>query len=186
MAEDKKVNLPCMNIILLAVSSINGKITSGGNSNIYTWTSKEDQEIYFSHINDAELICMGSKTYDAAKHLMVHRSGRVRVIFTRDKSRYEKERIPGILEFTSESPKKIITKYKKKGVRQALVVGGGEINSLFLEQKLISEIHLTIEPVIFGKGKLFIEEVEVYDSLKLMGVKTLNSNGTVQLIYKVV
>jgi dihydrofolate reductase len=91
-----------------------------------------------------------------------------------------------VLEFTSEAPGKIIAKYRKKGVKQALLVGGGEINSLFLEKKLISEIHLTIEPVVFGKGKTLMEEIGAYSRLRLESVKKLNNNGTVQLVYKVV
>jgi hypothetical protein len=65
---------------------------------------------------------------------------------------YEKEKIPGVLEFTSEAPGKIIAKYRKKGVKQALLVGGGEINSLFLEKKLISEI--IIQSINVGSAKL--------------------------------
>ncbi|MBP6913338.1 MAG: dihydrofolate reductase [Candidatus Levybacteria bacterium] len=175
-----------MNIILLAVSSINGKITSDKNSDIYMWTSKEDKEIFFSEINNAEVICMGSKTYDSARHLMVHKKGRVRIVFTRNKKRYKNEEIPGCLEFTTEAPKKIIAKYKQNGVRQVLVVGGGEINSLFLKQKLISKIYLTIEPVILGKGKPLIKDVEAYCNLKLESAKKLNKKGTMRLIYKVV
>ena len=49
--------------------------------------------------------------------------------------------------------------------KKALVVGGGVINSLFLAQSLINEIHITIAPKIFGSG------IEIFNS-------SFNSNSS--------
>ena len=45
-----------------------------------------------------------------------------------------------------------------KNTEKTLVVGGGVINSLFLTQNLINEIHITIAPKIFGSG------IEIFNS----------------------
>ncbi len=57
-----------MNIVLAMVMSADGKITKHNGSNIYRWTSKEDQGLFSTLVENNNLIVMGSKTYDAAKH----------------------------------------------------------------------------------------------------------------------
>ena len=61
-----------MKVIMVAVSSINGKITKGKDPNIYSWTSKEDSNFFFSLIKKHNLIVMGSKTYEAARRIIKH------------------------------------------------------------------------------------------------------------------
>ncbi len=173
-----------MKISLIAVSSVDGFITKDQNPNIYSWTSKEDQDFFFNKIEKAELIFMGAKTYDNAKHLMKHKKGRIRVVFTRTPKKYATEEIPGVLAFTKKSPRIIVNRYKKQGIKKALLVGGQEINSLFLKNRLVSELYLTIEPLIFGSGKkLFNDNYQV--NLDLISTKKLNTRGTLLLCYQV-
>lgn len=173
-----------MKIILLAVTSLDGFITRGKDSDIYKWTSQEDQKVFFEKIKNASLIFMGSKTYESAKHLMKHTKGRTRVVFTRNPKKYKNELISGILEFTDKRPNEIVSKFENQGVKEAIIVGGSEINTLFLTLGLVSEIQLTIEPYIFGSGiKLFAKNV--FTSLSLISKKTLNTKGTVFLKYKI-
>lgn len=171
-----------MKITLIAVSSIDGFITKGRDSNIYSWTSKEDQDFFFNKIEKAKLIFMGAKTYDNAKHLMKHKKGRIRVVFTRTPEKYTTQEIPGMLEFTKKSPLKVVEMYKKHGIKKALLVGGLEINSLFLKQNLVSELLLTIEPFIFGSGKKLLDD-SIKLTFRLNSIKQMNKKGTLLLRY---
>lgn len=172
-----------MKVVLLAVTSVDGFTTKEKDPDIYKWTSKEDQRFFFKRIKSAKLIFMGSKTYNQSKHLMKHKKGKTRVIFTRTPEKYKKEEVSGILEFTNENPAAIAKRFEKAGVEEALLVGGSEINALFLEKKLISEAYITLEPIIFGNGKrLFAYTSE--NRFQLISAKKLNKNGTLLLHYK--
>ncbi|MBI4136436.1 dihydrofolate reductase family protein [Candidatus Roizmanbacteria bacterium] len=174
-----------MKVVLLMVSSVNGKITQGNDPHIYSWTSEEDKQIFSTQIEKSNLIVMGSNTYTAAKSMMKHTPGRRRIIMTRSPEKYASEEKPGMLEFTSESPKHLINRMKKNGYAQMLLVGGSIINSLFLEDNLIDEIHLTIEPCIFGKGKNLISESDIVKKLTLVSITPLNTRGTLHAVYTV-
>lgn len=174
-----------MKVILIAVSSLNGKITRGDDPDIYSWTSKEDSIFFFSQIAKNNLIVMGSKTYEQAKNIIEHKKNKLRVVLARDPTKYLTQTIKGILEFTNESPLSLVKRLEDKGYKKMLVVGGGTINNLFLKSKLVNEIYLTIEPKIFGIGKNLISEENFDISLKLFSIKKLNNKGTLSFKYKV-
>ncbi len=175
-----------MKIVIVAVASVNGKITKGDDSNIYSWTSKEDSRFFFSLIEKSNLIVMGSKTYEAAKKLIKHKKNRLRIVLTKNPKRYLKESMKGMLEFTNEGPLELTKRLEGKGYKKILLVGGGEINVLFLKSKLVNEIYLTIEPKIFGTGKNLVGESDFESQLQLISARKLNEQGTLLLKYKVV
>ena len=166
------------------VASLNGRITKGKNSDIYRWTSVADQKFFFDLIHKSALIVMGRSTYEAVRSRLKLSSERLRVVLTREPKRYAKFAKPGILEFSSENPKQLIKSLAKRGYKELLLVGGGEVNAAFLEAGLVDEILLTIEPVIFGTGKLMIADGKFNKNLKLIGVKKLNRRGTLLLRYE--
>lgn len=174
-----------MKVIMVAVSSINGKLTKGEETNVYSWTSKEDAKIFFSLIEKHNLIVMGSKTYEAARTIIKLRPNKLRMVLTRNRRKYKSDMVKGSLEFTSESPKDLIKRLEKQGYKEMLLVGGTEINSAFLKNSLVDELHLTIEPILFGRGKDLLLEEELEVSLKLLSIKKLNANGTLHLRYRV-
>ncbi|MEK7534772.1 MAG: dihydrofolate reductase family protein [Patescibacteria group bacterium] len=174
-----------MKVVMVAVSSVNGKLTKGDNPDIYSWTSKEDSKIFFSLIEKHNLIVMGSKTYEAARTIIKLRPNKLRMVLTRNRRKYKSDMVKGSLEFTSESPKDLIKRLEKQGYKEMLLVGGTEINSAFLKNSLVDELHLTIEPILFGRGKDLLLEEELEVSLKLLSIKKLNANGTLHLRYRV-
>lgn len=173
-----------MKVIMVAVSSLNGKITRGNDPNIYSWTSKEDSELFFSLIEKSNLIVMGSKTYESARRFIKHKKNRLRVVLTRNPKKYSRETIKGMLEFAEETPLKLINQLESRGYKKMLLVGGATINTLFLKQKLVNEIYLTIEPKLFGLGKNLINKENFEMQLKLISIKKLNKRGTLHLKYK--
>lgn len=174
-----------MKVVIIAVSSLNGKITKDQDPNIYSWTSKGDSQLFFLLIKKNNLIVMGSKTYEAARSVIKFKKNKLRVVLTRNPEKYSGETIKGILEFTNENPSELVKRLGDRGYKKMLVVGGGTINSLFLKSKLVNAIYLTIEPKIFGTGKNLISETKLDTSLKLISIKKLNKQGTLLLRYKV-
>lgn len=173
-----------MKITLLAVSSLDGFLTRGNESNHYEWASRQDFDYFFSQIESAETIFMGSKTYESARRFMKSKEGRIRVVFTRNLEKYAKDTVPGFLEFTDKSIRDTVKKYEKLGKKEALLVGGPELQTQFLKEKLVDEIHITIEPKIFGAGKrLVTHDLEL--NLQLLSSERLNDQGTLLLKYKV-
>ncbi|HKK54251.1 MAG TPA: dihydrofolate reductase family protein, partial [Patescibacteria group bacterium] len=62
--------------------------------------------------------------------------------------------------------------------------GGANLNSLFLKNKLIDEMIITIEPKIFGAGlDLFSSEFDA--NLELKSVEKINNNA-INIKYKVI
>ena len=173
-----------MKVILVAVTSVNGKITNGGESNIYEWTSKEDQEFFFSGIENAKLIVCGSATYNIVKNHIKHKEGRLRIVLTKSAEEYKKDALPGMLEFTSETPQEVIGRLDTE-YQEMMLVGGSKIYSAFMKSGLIDEIFLTLEPVVFGSGKNLFEEGEFSRKLELLSSEKLNERGTILLKYKV-
>jgi len=75
---------------------------------------------------------------------------------------------------------KLLQKYKT-----VAVLGGGMVYRYMLENGFIDEIYVTIEPLIFGRGKEMITGGTLTTHLRLLSVRQLNQSGTLLLHYKV-
>lgn len=73
---------------------------------------------------------------------------------------------------------------EEKGFTTVFLAGGGALNASFMKEKLINEIYLDVEPVIFGKGIQVVAPSEFEYELDLLEIKKLNKD-TVQLHYLV-
>jgi dihydrofolate reductase len=174
-----------MKIVLAIVTSIDGKSTKG-NFPPAIWASNEDQKHFLSLISKYSLIVMGGNTYKSVRSDIRLSKNKLRVILTRNPKKFEKDNIPGQLEFSGESPRQLVKRLKFEGYKEMLLVSGAFLNTVFFKEKLIDELYLTIEPKIFGKGKGIIDNTEKLDiNLKLISIKKLNSQGTLLLKYKV-
>lgn len=174
-----------MKVVMVAVSSVNGRLTKNEETNIYKWTSDEDKKLFFSLIKKNNLIAMGSKTYEAARGIIKLKANKLRIVLTRNPKKYKDFAKSEQLEFSDESSHNLINRLEKLGYKKMLLVGGREVYTQFLKSKLVDELHITIEPYIFGKGKDLILKEELEVRLRLIGVKKLNVNGTLNLRYKV-
>ena len=83
------------------------------------------------------------------------------------------------------SPKKALEILHQQGFQEALVAGGGGLNTSFMEEGLVDELYLDIEPIILGKGLPLFREAEWEVKLKLLNIKKLSAQE-VQLHYKIV
>lgn len=172
-----------MKVICVMVASVNGKTTSTQKPLLHNWTSEEDQTYFSQLIQQSSLLIMGRLTYEAAKKDMQHSDGRLRVIITSDPEAFAKEAIPNQLEFTNETPVALITRLEQEGFTKALLLGGAHTNTTFIQENLINELWLTIEPALFGSGNPLFADGTFEKNLKLLSVEKLNSEGTLLLKY---
>jgi dihydrofolate reductase len=173
-----------MKIILVLVSSLDGKVTRWNDPFVRKWSSKADQE-YFSRIwNDSPLIVMGSNTYNADPPKSLKNN--LIVIMTSTPEDYKKHEVEGRIEFTNMQPALLASSFGKKGYKQMVVVGGPHIATSFLRENLINELWLTFEPRIFGSGESFVinENLDIF--LQLISYEKVNDQGTMIMKYRVV
>ncbi|MEO9147080.1 MAG: dihydrofolate reductase family protein [Ginsengibacter sp.] len=173
-----------MKVILVFVSTLDGKVTKWGDSHVRKWSSKQDQEYYRQIWKDAQLIVMGSNTYIAEKfspspqHLLV--------VMTKHTSKYNEYGVPGQIEFTDNDPKELVERFQKKEFETMIVVGGPHVATSFFEKQLIDELWLTIEPKIFGKGGNLVIEQKLDIDLKMISCEKVNDQGTLITKYAVI
>ncbi len=174
-----------MKVVMIMVSSLNGKTTNGADSDIYKWTSSEDSDFFFSKIKEAKVIIMGSGTYEVIREKIKNDPGRLRIVLTKSPEKYSSNSKINILEFSSSEPNEILSELSYRGYEEILLVGGAGVNKSFIESGLVNEIFLTIEPVIFGSGKNLMTDGNYFKDLNLVEVKKLNDKGSLLLKYKV-
>ena len=75
-----------------------------------------------------------------------------------------------------------IQKLKQQLGKNLIVAGGATVAQTFASLGLIDEYLIVVHPVILGKGKLLLKDLNVRQNLKLIGTRTFNS-GAVELIY---
>lgn len=169
---------------MIAVMSIDGKITRWEDSqDVSIWASAEDQEFFVSMIRKHKVLVMGRKSYDAVKGKLKIEDGRLRIVMTSSPEKYRNDEISGKLAFTNETPQELVNRLEKEGHTELLLLGGSAIYTSFLKANLVTDLYLTIEPKIFGEGKMLVDEERFNIDLKLHSMKQVNSNGTVVLHY---
>jgi dihydrofolate reductase len=128
---------------------------------------------------------MGRKTYEAVKRHMVFQKNQLRIVMTSHPELYATQTIPHKLEFTDESPQELVMRVSKNGYKTMLLVGGGTLNTAFFKSKLVNELFLTIEPILFGDGISIVTKDCPDIRLQLLSIKRLNPRGTLLLRYRI-
>ena len=171
-----------MKVILLMVTSVDGKSTKG-NRSPKDWASKEDLEHFLKTSRNSNLIVMGAKTYEDSQSVIKPYPNRLKIVLTKNPEKYIRRLVPGQLEFMNDSPLGLVKKLEKKGYKEMLIIGGATLISEFLKLNLVTDLWLTIEPRIFGKGKGLVVEQDFDIKLKLESFEKLNEQGTLLLKY---
>lgn len=165
-----------MKVILVMAVTADGMIARGS-MELIDWTGKADKK-YFVHVTrEAGVMIMGSKTFDTIGKVL---PGRKNIVMTRDKTRLSRDKD---LIFTDQMPQKLIQDLESQGFKSAALIGGSLVNTLFIKENLIDEIHVTIVPRIFGKGlSLFQDSLDL--QLELMDAGSIEK-GHILLKYNV-
>lgn len=167
-----------METILYMAISANGYIAKADGTT--PWS--DDEWKSFSKMVDAYgNIVIGKTTYDIMRqHDEFANIGNPFVIVV---SHSDLENQPTNVE-RAESPEHALKILQKELFDTALVAGGGTLNASFLNENLIDEMYLDIEPFAFANGIELFVGAERDRKLKLLDTKSIG-NDTVQLRYKI-
>jgi dihydrofolate reductase len=144
-----------MRISIVAAVTLDGKIAQSVDQLSLEWTSKEDKRFFVKKTKEAGVLIMGRSTYDTIGRPLPKR---LNIIMTRSPEKFEGEE--GVLEYTKETPQEILERLHAKGFEEVIIAGGAQIYGLFLKASLVTDLFLTIEPVIFGKGVPLVEGID--------------------------
>ena len=163
-------------VTLIMAMTADGKIAKDS-TQLANWTSREDKKLFVEISKQHGVIMMGENTFNTFPKPL---PGRLNVVFTKQENPEEINEV----KWVSGEPEKVLEELEILGYKSALLGGGSTLNSLFLKNKLINEIILTVEPKIFGSGlSLFNEDINA--DLELITMEKLNEN-TIMLKYKVI
>ena len=174
-----------MRVIGLAVISIDGFLTRHDETGV-SFASAEDQELFRSTMYSCGATVMGRKTFESVRDRIVgDRGGRLlRTVMTRDPAAYSDLHREGALEFTSASPREIVSSLARRGYSSVAVLGGSEVYRAFAAVNLVTEWRITVEPRLFGTGTPLMAGT-VDQRLTLEACRHLNAD-TLLLRYRVV
>ena len=165
-----------MDVILLMATTLDGMIARDENQ-LVDWTGKADKKYFVQITKEAGAMIMGSKTYDTIKRPL---PGRLNIVMTRDKTRISRD---DNLIYTDQPPAQILKELEERGYDCVTLIGGAMVNSLFAKENLITDVHLTLVPKLFGTGlSLFTHELDM--DLELIQTRELDK-GHLLMVYKV-
>ncbi len=166
-----------MKTILYIATTANGMIARENDAT--NWVSPKEWKSFSGMIQKAGNMIIGRRTYEVmVKNNEFQKLGKVRVVVVSQKLKTNKK-ITAV-----KSPSEALTFLQREGFSQALICGGGKLNSSFMQEKLVDEIYLDIEPILLGKGIKLFADATFEAKLELMRIKKL-SKDEVQLQYKV-
>lgn len=167
-----------MKVELIAATSLNGKIAASSDQSSLEWTSKEDTKFFVEKTKECRVMIMGRKTFDTIGRAL---KDRLIVVMTHEPGKQES--IEGV-EFTNQTPQQILKSLESRGYASVAITGGSGVYSMFLKEKLVTDVYLTFEPILFGNG---IPLAESFEDVKLELVESkLLGEQTVLLHYEVV
>jgi len=158
------------------VASIDGRI-SLMKKTPPDWTSREDWHFFQEMLAKADAVVVGRHSYAAVADRLRKRN--TYVLSRRLKGRYRR----GTVTFVN--PNCVNMQELLQQYQMVAVVGGGSVYQLMLDNGILDEIYITIEPLIFGRGtQMFVGGTKTA-YLQLLSVKKLNASGTLLLHYKI-
>jgi dihydrofolate reductase len=162
--------------IAFVAASVDGRI-SLSNKKMQHWTSREDWDFFQKALARSDAVITGRNTYEAAAERLRRRntfvlSRRVKTLTRR-----------GSVTFVN--PAAVSLAKLLEGCRRIAVIGGGSVYRYMLNSGLLDEIYVTVEPLIFGRGKEMFVGGTGTTQLRLLSSRRLNRNGTLLLRYRV-
>jgi dihydrofolate reductase len=143
-----------MTAVGIIVMSLDGCLTRHEDEGV-DFASEADHR-YFNEVLDTfDCTLLGAGTFEARRAAILGSlsSRRLRVVWTRDPSRYQDLGRPGMLEFRSGEVEDILAGLARRGLRRCAILGGAALFTACLEAGVMPELWVTLEPVVFGTGR---------------------------------
>lgn len=140
---------------------------------------------YGDFIADIDLIVMGRGTYEKVLDLGPWPYDRPVLVMSAKLSETPvPDALVGKVNFTSAQPIELMAELASQDVRR-VYVDGGKVVQAFLREGLISDLVITVAPVLLGQGRPLFGAMEADVDLKLVSSRSFPS-GLVQSTYKVI
>jgi dihydrofolate reductase len=135
-----------------------------------------------SRVHEFGNVIFGRQTYEGLPNEEFDRFGDAQVLVVSGATNLKLQRRADVLV---DSPAVALREAERRGMSTAFVCGGGALNRSFLEQGLVDELYLDIEPTLLGHGIPFCRPLDGLElPLTLIEVRQYGPNG-VQLHYSV-
>lgn len=152
-----------MKVILYAALTANGMVAKiDGNSD---WPSKEDFECFNTTCRKAGGVIMGRNTFDNFNNGNITDWPNVdglHIVLTLEE--YLETKHPNIK--LVKSPLEAIKVAEEVGLKEVVVCGGSQTFGIFMKEKLVDEMYLDIEPLLFGQGMSLFNAGDFETNLK--------------------
>jgi dihydrofolate reductase len=163
-----------MRVLLIAAISLDGFIARSSHE-LVDWSSKEDKKLFVELTREAGVLVMGGITYRTIGRPLPHRRN---IVYSHQLIDQE-----GV-ETTQEQPAALIARLEVEGYTALAVCGGQSVYDMFLRAGVVTDMYITVEPLIFGTGiSLCNDELNLHASLKEQ--RKLNDN-TLMMHYEVI
>lgn len=162
--------------VAFVAASVDGRISLSSKT-LPRWTSKEDWRFFQKSLSRVDAVVVGRNTYQSAAERLRKRN--TFVLSSRPKTIKRR----GTVTFVN--PKNVDLEKLFQEYKNIAVLGGGAVYRFMLERGLLDEIFVTVEPLIFGRGKeMFVGGTRTI-RVSLLSVRRLNRTGTLLLHYKI-
>lgn len=160
-------------------ASIDGRIAKDNWSGT-NWTSKEDWDFFQKSLAKMDAVIVGRNTYKVAKNYLKRRNAVI--VLT---SKVKNLKSIGRTVFFNPANYNLKKFLQSKNYKKVAIVGGAKVYNFCLENKMLDELFVTIEPCVFTAGvPMFSGNAFKKHKFYLQSVKKLNKKGTLLLKYK--
>lgn len=133
--------------IAIAAMTLDGKIAKDDKHLSTDWTSEEDKIAFRKLLKECDVVLIGKKTWETAKEPLSKRSC---IVLTRSVESIKKEN--DLLTFVNTEKTNLKQFLVEQNYKAVAILGGAQVYTYCLENGMLDELYLTIEPIVFGKG----------------------------------
>jgi len=156
-----------MKVSIIAAITLDGFIGRTPNHHA-DWTPVEDKKHYIRFTKESGVMVMGSTTFDTMGKPL---PGRKTVVYTSNPEKYANVDV----QTTQSTPQELIEELRRQGYNHIAICGGSHIYSMFLESGVVTDLYITIVPLLFGQGVSLLSDSS-QAKLKLVEHSMLNDN----------
>ncbi len=176
-----------MNVVLYMAMTANGMIATLDDDT--SWVTKTEWESFSGMIKKHGNMVLGRRTYEIMvknDEFAKSKLDKIKTVVVTHKplKAHNQKSVSAVNSSMANSPQEALAILKKEGYKTAMICGGGGLNTSFMKERLVDEIYLDLEPIIFGRGIRLFAEADFETKLKLIGTKKL-SEHEIQLHYGV-
>ncbi|TSC68191.1 MAG: dihydrofolate reductase FolA [Parcubacteria group bacterium Gr01-1014_72] len=140
-----------MKVFIIAVQTVDGFIARKESEPSFAWTSGADKKNFVERTKKAGVVIMGRKTFETIGKPL---KDRLVVVYSHKPLSKQFEGV----EQTDKAPRELLQELAGRGYSEVAVCGGASIYSLFLKERVVDTLYLTLEPRLFGTGIKLLSE----------------------------